>query len=108
MTSIANSTKSSSWNDGKSTNDNLAEARDGLNQVKSDLHTLGSDISNVAKSGAAAAQDGIAHAADSAKKRGSDAIQTVSKHISENPMASIGIAAAVGLIVGMVCLRSRS
>ncbi len=100
-----------------------------VNTFKQDLHGLGqrvetlrSDASSVVSGAADAARSGVAelrhgaqHAVDAAKGKFDDARQSAAdatdsfkQLIARNPGASIGIAAGLGLLVGLLVFRPRS
>jgi ElaB/YqjD/DUF883 family membrane-anchored ribosome-binding protein len=79
--------------------DDISQLREDLAQLRQDVSSLAGDILGAAKEGASAAVDG-------AKKRGMEMADSLEEQVLEHPLASIGIAFGVGLLVGAVIRRS--
>ncbi len=88
-------------------------------QVKDGLLAMGGDLADTARDGASAARQSVAHGvasakeaishnAEVAKKDGADAIASLTKKVTENPLTSIGIAVGLGVLIGMVVGRARN
>lgn len=89
--------------------------RSGMQRVGQDVRKLKDDISELAKDTGAAAQsgigvakDGLRHSLESAKEQGTRAVDSLREQVVSNPLASIGIAAGVGFLVGIALFRPRS
>lgn len=87
----------------------------GVDTLKTDVKNLAHGAADAARSGVAELRQGAQHAVEAAKDkfesaRGSaaDAAESLKSVIARNPVASIGIAAGVGLIIGLVMFRPRS
>ena len=52
-----------------------------------------------------AAREGLAEAGEAAIERGREAAETADEYVHQNPWAAIGIAAGVGLVVGLMLSR---
>jgi len=92
------------------------ELRSEMHQLKSNLNELGGTIKGLGRHGVHVAKnkaneelgrlvDQITQAYDNVKKQGGEASQTMRARIEEKPMASIGIAFAVGLVLGKLFSR---
>lgn len=86
-----------------------------INTLKEDITHLAHDAAHTARSGATELREGARHAVDSAKDKldgakdsAVEAAASLKDLISKHPVASIGIAAGVGLLIGLVVLRPRS
>ncbi len=87
----------------------------GVDTLKADMKNVAHVAADVARSGVAELRHGAQHAVDVAKEKfegakesAADAAQSLKGVISRNPVASIGIAAGVGLIIGLIVFRPRS
>jgi ElaB/YqjD/DUF883 family membrane-anchored ribosome-binding protein len=83
----------------RSIQDDMAQLRDDLAQLRQDVSGLASDLFG-------AAREGMSGAVDTAKKRGMEMADSLEEQIVEHPLASVGIAFGVGLVVGAVIRRS--
>lgn len=86
-----------------------------LDNLKADVAGLAHGASQAVHSGAAQLQHTGADALELAKEKlaqgkhaAEDATASVSKLITENPLASIGIATGVGILIGLIMGRPRS
>lgn len=87
----------------------------GVDAIKTDVANLAHGAVDAARSGAAELRHGAQHAVDvakdkygSAKDAACEATDSLKHTIARNPLASIGIAAGVGLLIGLVVFRPRS
>ena len=98
----------------------------GVEMLKSDVANLGRGVADAARTATSEFGHGAKHAVDAAKDKlvevkdmardhyegakeaAGDAADSVKDAIARNPLASVGIAAGVGLLLGMVLARSRS
>ena len=83
--------------------------------LKADLGSVAQSAYHTARSGAAELADGAGHAVDAAKKQiagakdaALDAAASLKGVITRNPVTSIGIAAGVGLLIGLIVFRPRN
>ncbi len=96
------------WNDGQQSADEPSRLGEHVDHFKEHLSAAGQDAANAARSGLTAAQQAACRSMDSAKRQGQEAMSAVSKKVSDNPMVSLGVAAGVGLLVGLLIFRRRS
>lgn len=88
---------------------------EGVDALKADGRALAQGTADAARSGVAEIQQGAKHAVDVAKDKfddakhaAGDAADSLKDVIARHPMSSIGIAAGVGLLIGMAMCRPRS
>jgi ElaB/YqjD/DUF883 family membrane-anchored ribosome-binding protein len=86
-------------NPGKTLQDDITQLREDLAQLRQDVSSLAGDLLGVAR-------EGVSGAVDDAKKRGMEMTDSLEEQILEHPLASVGIAFGVGLLVGAVIRRS--
>lgn len=79
-----------------------------LGAIKSDVASLGRGAADAARSGMAELRHGAENAITEAKATASDAAASFRCRVASHPMASVSIAAAAGVLIGMVLCRSRS
>lgn len=86
--------------------------RQGVEQVKSKLadgtETVKAKYADgvaVVKSKVSDGSDAVREAAERAKVRGNDLLEQTRQNIEENPLQAIAIAAAVGVVVGVLLRR---
>jgi len=86
----------------------------GLETLKTDVGTLAHAAADAARSGVAELRDGASHGVDAAKgkledarKATADAAHSLKEVIVRNPVTSIGLAAGLGILIGLVMSRSR-
>lgn len=101
--------------DGSGFKQDLHELGQGVDSLKADVKNLAYGTADAARSGAAELRQGAQRAVDTAKDKldgvkesAADAVHSLKDVIARNPMASVGIAAGVGMLFGMVLCRSRS
>lgn len=98
----------------------------GIDALKTDVKNLAHGAADAARSGVAELRQGAHSAVETAKgaldgakemarekfegarESASDATESLRGVISRNPVASIGVAAGVGLLIGLVLCRPRS
>jgi ElaB/YqjD/DUF883 family membrane-anchored ribosome-binding protein len=87
----------------------------GVDTLKSDFGNLAHGAADAARSGVAELRQGAHSAVESAKEKfegaketAADAAASLKDVISRNPVTSVGVAAAIGLVIGMVICRPRS
>lgn len=85
---------------------------EGVQTLKADVSNLAHGAADAARSGAAELRDGAHHAIEvakenlvAAKDKAAEATETVKSAITRHPLTSIGIAAGVGVIIGMIVFR---
>ena len=83
--------------------------------LKADIGSVAQSAYNTARSGASELAGSASHAVDAAKEKIADAkdatleaAESLKGVITRNPMTSIGIAAGLGLIVGLIVFRPRN
>ncbi len=76
--------------------------------LKHDVGNLAHGAADAARSGAHAALDAAKDQYESAKGAASDAAASFKSTVSRNPMASVAVAAGVGLVIGLFLFRSRN
>lgn len=91
---------------------NLGE---GIDTLKSDVGGLARTAADAARSGVAELKQGARDAVGTAKDKlddvkasAADTAESMMSVIARNPLASVGIAAGVGLLVGLILSRPRS
>ena len=72
--------------------------RDDLNQLRSDLGGMTSQLYSRAR-------EGVGGAMEYAQDQGSEALKNIQHHIEDRPLASVGIALGVGLLIGALLRR---
>lgn len=87
----------------------------GVDALKTDVANLAHGAVDAARSGASELRQGAQHAVDIAKDKyagakdaACEATDSLKQTIARNPLASIGIAAGVGMLIGLVVFRPRS
>jgi ElaB/YqjD/DUF883 family membrane-anchored ribosome-binding protein len=88
---------------------------DGMGTLKDDVKEVGHEAYDAARSGAAQLSKGAHQAVDVAKHKLGEAGESVvqateslRQTVGRHPVASIGIAAGVGMILGLILFRPRS
>jgi ElaB/YqjD/DUF883 family membrane-anchored ribosome-binding protein len=83
-----------------------------VNQLRDDLGRLGRDVGGTARDIAEAARSGVREAgeyvreaADVVRERGMEGMDQTRETIRRNPLASVGIAFGVGVLLGAVIRR---
>ena len=99
-------------NTSKSTEDANANLRSEIAAIRKDLQTLRHDVGGAssalldsARSGASDVAQSAADAARAVRDRSVEATRSVENKISEQPLASVGIALGVGVLVGALLRR---
>lgn len=92
-----------------------SDLKQSFDHLRGGLRTVAHDAADVARAGASELRDGANHAVDVAKHKLDDAAdiaaettQSLREVVGRNPIASIGIAAGVGMVIGMLICRSRN
>ena len=91
----------------------------GVGAIKADVSSLAHGAVDAARSGVSELRHGAQHAVEAAtdtahdmyvgaRKAAACSADSVKELIVRNPVASVGIAAGVGLVIGMVMRRARS
>ncbi len=93
----------------------LHELGQGVGTLGTDLSTVAHEAMAAARSGGADLRTGAEHTLQAAKGKltdaehaAKDAAHSLKELVVQHPMASVGIAACVGLLVGLALLRPRS
>jgi ElaB/YqjD/DUF883 family membrane-anchored ribosome-binding protein len=113
--------------DSKSAHQHFREAGNSADKVKGDLNNMKKDISDAARSGASEVRQGMHDAVEAGKetyqgakdmvqegyegtkKAACDATNSLRDVVSDHPLASVGIAAGAGLLLGSILIwRLRS
>jgi ElaB/YqjD/DUF883 family membrane-anchored ribosome-binding protein len=81
----------------------LARLRDDL---RADARAVARDAGGVASSAGAVAKDRVREAVESAIAGSKEDIERLERQIKDHPLASIGIALGVGLVVGALFAKS--
>jgi ElaB/YqjD/DUF883 family membrane-anchored ribosome-binding protein len=92
---------------------NMHGLREDAVLIAGDLKTIAGDTLSTARAGATELTDAARRATEAAKARlqdtskvASDAAGTITDTIVKHPMASLGIAAGAGLVIGLLLHRS--
>ena len=87
----------------------------GVGTLTADVRHVAHGAADVVRSGATEIRQGAQHAVEVAKEKFDDAkdgaahaADSVKHAIERNPMAAVGIAAGIGLVVGLILFRPRS
>lgn len=101
--------------DGSGFKQDVTRLGQGVGTLTSDVGCVAHEIADVARSGVAELQHGAVHAVDIAKHKLHDAqdsaahtAETLKHAIAKHPVTSVGIAAGVGMLVGLILFRPRS
>ncbi len=76
-----------------------------LNTLKDDLSQLRQDVTSMASDMFGVAREGMGGAVKNAKEKGAEIAETLEEQIHEHPLATVGIAFGVGLLVGALIRR---
>lgn len=79
--------------------------RQDVESLRDDLNRLRSDIGGITQQWMSRARDGMGDAMEYAQDQGGEAIKTVQHQIEDHPLASVGIALGVGLLLGAMLKR---
>ena len=89
--------------------------RVGAGVLRDDLGALAADAAKLMRDGAAGIHDGADRAMTQAEDKlhdveraGAEGVASLKCAVAKNPMASLGIAAGVGLVIGLLVFRPRS
>ncbi|MBS0197652.1 MAG: DUF883 family protein [Planctomycetes bacterium] len=88
--------------------DSMNQLGDRAGEVKDNISGLAHDAMSAAKAGVNQATGDIKRTVDAGKKGAVHAMEDLSDRISENPLASVGIAAGVGMAIGLLLFRPRA
>lgn len=112
--------------DGKTFSNDMNRVGQGVGAVKDDVKSLAHDAADAARSGMTELKQGAHHAVDAAKDKlhrvgeaahekfdevkqaAEHAGQSLKQVIARNPITSIGVAAGIGMLVGLAFFRPRS
>lgn len=101
--------------DGSSFNKDIHRLGQGMETLRTDVASLAHGAVDAVKSGATEVRHGAHDAMDAAKHKleearhsAGEAADSLKGLVSRNPMASLGIAAGVGLVLGLIVFRPRS
>ncbi|MEK6701885.1 MAG: hypothetical protein AABZ53_06455 [Planctomycetota bacterium] len=93
----------------------LRDLGEGVGTLKDDVKNLAQGAATAAKSGASELGESAKHVIqaakdklDGARQAAADATDSLKGVVSRNPLASIGIAIGVGVLVGAIVSRCRS
>ncbi|WP_417270017.1 DUF883 family protein [Celeribacter sp.] len=92
------------------------DLQDQITALKEDIHTLTETLSSKAQDNGQALKQGAQVAFDAAKAKGAEQAEVMQKHaqatyeqvedkVRDNPSASVGIAAGLGFLAGLVAAR---
>lgn len=105
--------------DGSEFKHDVRNMGEGVDALKADIGQLGRAGLDAAHSGAAELKQNARHAVDAAREKAHENYEKVKESathvahsmkdvITHNPFTSIGIAAGVGLLLGLIVSRSRN
>ena len=101
--------------DGTGFKQDMSRLGQGVDTVRTDVSTLAHGAVDAARSGVAELRQGAQNAVNTARDKyedakevTADAAASVKDLITRNPVASVGIAAGVGLLLGLILGRHRS
>ncbi|MFN0010627.1 MAG: YqjD family protein [Phycisphaerales bacterium] len=101
--------------DGTGFKQDVSRLGQGVGTLTADVKNVAHNAADAARSGVAELRQGAHHAVEVAKEKfegaregAVEAAESLKGVISRNPVASIGIAAGVGLIIGLIVFRPRS
>jgi ElaB/YqjD/DUF883 family membrane-anchored ribosome-binding protein len=97
MTSISSRDRGTPGDPAQHLKGDVQRLRSDVGQVKDDLVTMARDAGE-------AAQHRLSAVTDTARERSIEAVDSLRHSIADRPLTSIGIAAGVGLLLGL-CLR---
>jgi ElaB/YqjD/DUF883 family membrane-anchored ribosome-binding protein len=81
---------------------------EGVHALKVDVNNLGRGAVDAVRSGASELRRGVKHAVDGARDAVTNSAGSVRGVIARNPVASVGIAAGVGVVIGLILRRTRA
>ncbi len=101
--------------DGAAIKNDHAALSQSFDHLRGGLRGVAHDAAEVARAGASELRDGASHAVDVAKDKLDDAAELAAEAskslkdvVAKHPIASIGIAAGVGMVLGMLIFRPRN
>jgi len=101
--------------DGAAIKTDHAALSQSFDHLRGGLRGVAQDAADVARAGASELRDGASHAVDVAKDKLDDAAELAAEAsksfkdvVARHPIASIGIAAGVGIVLGMLIFRPRN
>lgn len=77
-----------------------------LNTLREDLSQLRQDMSSMASDMFGVAREGVGGAVKNAKEKGAELAEALEEQVQEHPLATVGIAFGVGLLVGALLRRN--
>jgi ElaB/YqjD/DUF883 family membrane-anchored ribosome-binding protein len=90
------------FNVGKTADRNL---HDDISQLREDLTQLRHDVASMANDVFGVAKEGMSGAVDNAKRRGREVADSLEGQVQDHPLATIGAAFGIGLLVGAFLRR---
>jgi ElaB/YqjD/DUF883 family membrane-anchored ribosome-binding protein len=101
--------------DGSGFKQDVHRLGESVGTIKTDVANLAHGAADAARSGVAELRQGAHHAIDAAKDKyqdakecAADATDSLKHTIARHPLTSIGIAAGVGMLIGLIVFRPRS
>lgn len=79
--------------------------RQDVDAIKEDLSRLRSDLGGITQGWMSRAREGMSDASEYAQDQGSEALHVVQNQIEDHPLAAVGIALGVGLLLGAMLKR---
>jgi ElaB/YqjD/DUF883 family membrane-anchored ribosome-binding protein len=76
-----------------------------VGQIKDDLKELANSAASHAREGYRTAREQVRHAYDSVRDRAHDQTESLRDTIISHPVASVGVAVGVGVLVGLLMSR---
>lgn len=102
-------------NDGAAVKSDTPGMGQSFEHLRGGLRSVAHDAADVARAGAGELREGASRAVDAAKEKLDDATemameasQSLKNVVAKHPLASIGIAAGVGMVLGMLICRPRN
>jgi ElaB/YqjD/DUF883 family membrane-anchored ribosome-binding protein len=80
--------------------------QDDLNQLREDLSNLRQDVTSMAGDVFGVAREGFSGATENLRAKGGEVAEKLEEQIQEHPLATVGIAFGIGLLVGALIRRS--
>jgi ElaB/YqjD/DUF883 family membrane-anchored ribosome-binding protein len=87
--------------------EDIDAVKEDLGKLRDDMKSMTRDLADAARSGVREARGYVTDAASVAANRGKNAVKTVEHQIEDNPMAAVGIAFGVGLLLGALFIGAR-
>ena len=79
--------------------------RQDVDALRDDLNRLRTDIGGITQQWVSRARDGMGGAVEYAQDQGSEALRSVQHQIEDHPLAAVGIALGVGVLLGAMLKR---